>query len=113
MHAGCKKQLELCYNTLIEEGEKAMLVAEQLMCRHSRRCRNALSKPIPIWSGVGFESGGLAGSACHSLTRDGSDAHHFYHGEKVAFGTLTQLVLENAPVEEIETVAGQLCSVDC
>lgn len=33
------------------------------------------------------------------------DAHHYYHGEKVAFGTLTQLVLENAPVEEIETVA--------
>ncbi|XPE63477.1 hypothetical protein ACNKHU_24920 [Shigella flexneri] len=33
------------------------------------------------------------------------DAHHYYHGEKVAFGMLTQLVLENAPVEEIETVA--------
>lgn len=25
-----------------------------------------------------------------------------YHGEKVAFGTLVQLVLENAPDEEIE-----------
>ncbi|VEB51630.1 glycerol dehydrogenase [Salmonella enterica subsp. enterica] len=34
--------------------------------------------------------------------------HHYYHGEKVAFGTLTQLVLENAPVEEIETVAALL-----
>ena len=27
-----------------------------------------------------------------------------YHGEKVAFGTLAQLVLENAPMEEIEEV---------
>ncbi len=27
-----------------------------------------------------------------------------YHGEKVAFGTLVQLVLENSPLEEIEEV---------
>lgn len=27
-----------------------------------------------------------------------------YHGEKVAFGTLVQLVLENALAEELETV---------
>ena len=57
-------------------------------------------------SGVGFESGGLA--AAHALYNGLTaipDAHHYYHGEKVAFGTLTQLVLENAPVEEIETVA--------
>ena len=27
-----------------------------------------------------------------------------YHGEKVAFGTLVQLVLENAPMEEISDV---------
>ena len=27
-----------------------------------------------------------------------------YHGEKVAFGTLTQLVLEKAPQEELEQV---------
>ena len=39
------------------------------------------------------------------------DAHHYYHGEKVAFGTLTQLVLENASVEEIETVAALCHSV--
>lgn len=30
--------------------------------------------------------------------------HHLYHGEKVAFGTITQLVLENAPIDEINTV---------
>ncbi|XNN30509.1 glycerol dehydrogenase [Escherichia coli] len=57
-------------------------------------------------SGVGLESGGLA--AAHAVPNGLTaipDAHHYYHGEKVAFGTLTQLVLENAPVEEIETVA--------
>lgn len=27
-----------------------------------------------------------------------------YHGEKVAFGTLTQLVLENVPLDELEDI---------
>ena len=32
------------------------------------------------------------------------ETHSLYHGEKVAFGTLTQLVLEKAPQEELEQV---------
>ena len=32
------------------------------------------------------------------------ECHHMYHGEKVAFGTLTQLVLENVPEEELEDI---------
>ncbi|ELX8900998.1 glycerol dehydrogenase [Klebsiella pneumoniae] len=63
-------------------------------------------------SGVGFESGGLAAAhAIHNGITAIPDAHHYYHGEKVAFGTLTQLVLENAPVDEIETVAALCHSV--
>lgn len=63
-------------------------------------------------SGVGFESGGLAAAhAIHNGLTAIPDAHHYYHGEKVAFGTLTQLVLENAPVDEIETVAALCHSV--
>ena len=34
------------------------------------------------------------------------ETHKYYHGEKVAFGTLCQLVLENASDEEINTVIG-------
>lgn len=30
--------------------------------------------------------------------------HHFFHGEKVSFGTIAQLVLENAPTEELHEV---------
>ncbi|HCS1462802.1 TPA: bifunctional L-1,2-propanediol dehydrogenase/glycerol dehydrogenase [Shigella flexneri] len=94
---------ELCYNTLQEEGEKAMLAAEQHVVTP------ALERVIEAntyLSGVGFESGGLAAAhAVHNGLTAIPDAHHYYHGEKVAFGTLTQLVLENAPVEEIETVA--------
>ena len=100
---------ELCYNTLIEEGEKAMLAAEQHVVTP------ALERVVEAntyLSGVGFESGGLAAAhAIHNGLTAIPDAHHFYHGEKVAFGTLTQLVLENAPVEEIETVAALCHSV--
>lgn len=32
------------------------------------------------------------------------ETHELYHGEKVAFGTLVQLVLENAPEEEMGEV---------
>ncbi len=97
---------ELCYNTLLTEGEKAMLAAEQHVVTP------ALERVVEAntyLSGVGFESGGLAAAhAIHNGITAIPEAHHFYHGEKVAFGTLTQLVLENAPLEEIETVAA-LC----
>ncbi len=97
---------ELCYNTLVEEGEKAMLAAEQHVVTPALE---RIIEANTYLSGVGFESGGLAAAhAIHNGMTAVPDAHHFYHGEKVAFGTLTQLVLENAPVEEIETVAA-LC----
>ena len=33
-----------------------------------------------------------------------AECHYMYHGEKVAFGTLAQLVLENVPHEELEEI---------
>ena len=96
---------ELCYNTLIEEGEKAMLAAEQHVVTPALE---RIIEANTYLSGVGFESGGLAAAhAIHNGMTAVPDAHHFYHGEKVAFGTLTQL----APVEEIETVAALCHSV--
>ena len=56
-------------------------------------------------SGIGFESGGLAGAhAVHNGLTAIPKTHACYHGEKVAFGTLVQLVLEGAPRQELETV---------
>ena len=56
-----------------------------------------------LLSGLGFESGGL--SAAHAI-HDGltavSQTHGLTHGEKVNIGTLTQLVLEGRPMDEIE-----------
>lgn len=54
-------------------------------------------------SGLGFESGGLAvAHAVHNGITEIPASHACIHGEKVAFGLLTQLVLEGRPQVEIE-----------
>jgi len=57
-----------------------------------------------LLSGLGFESGGLAAAhAIHNgFTAVDGDIHHLTHGEKVAYGTITQLVLENKPLDELD-----------
>ena len=57
-----------------------------------------------LLSGIGFESAGLAAAhAIHNgFTALTGDIHHLTHGEKVAYGTLTQLFLEDRPTEEID-----------
>ena len=92
----------LCFDTLMEEGVKAKLALE------AGACTTAVEKVIEantLLSGIGFESGGLAGAhAIHNGLTVLEDCHHMYHGEKVAFGTITQLVLENIPAEELQEI---------
>jgi len=92
----------LCYDTLLAEGEKARLAAQAGVVT------DALERIVEAntyLSGIGFESSGLAAAhAIHNGFTILSECHHLYHGEKVAFGTLTQLVLQNSPLAEIETV---------
>lgn len=93
---------KLCFDTLMEEGVKAKLALE------AGACTKAVEKVIEantLLSGIGFESGGLAGAhAIHNGLTVLEECHHMYHGEKVAFGTITQLVLENIPAEELQEI---------
>lgn len=93
---------KLCFDTLMEEGVKAKLALE------AGACTAAVEKIIEantLLSGIGFESGGLAGAhAIHNGFTVLDECHHMYHGEKVAFGTITQLVLENIPAEELQEI---------
>lgn len=93
---------KLCFDTLMNEGVKAKLALE------AGACTEAVEKIIEantLLSGIGFESGGLAGAhAIHNGLTVLEECHHMYHGEKVAFGTITQLVLENIPAEELEDI---------
>lgn len=93
---------ELCFNTLMEDGYKAKLAAEKQVCTEA--VENIIEANTYL-SGIGFESGGLAAAhAIHNGFTVLEECHHMYHGEKVAFGTIVQLVLENRPLEEIEEI---------
>ena len=51
-----------------------------------------------LLSGIGFESSGLAADhAVHNGLTTARATHDYLHGEKVALGLLTQLVLERQP----------------
>jgi glycerol dehydrogenase len=66
-----------------------------------------------LLSGLGFESGGLAAAhAVHNGLTALPATHDHMHGDKVNFGTLTQLALEGRPTAEINDFIGFCNSVD-
>ena len=78
--------------------------------------RCPIGNPVPLCpcgnSRPGFESGGVAAAhAVHNGFSALEECHKMYHGEKVAFGVITQLVLENAPEEELNEVLDFCISV--
>lgn len=93
---------KLCYETLLEDGYKAKESSDLNVVTPA--LENIIEANI-LLSGLGFESGGLA--AIHAI-HDGltilHDAHGATHGEKVAFGVICQLILENAPSKELYEV---------
>ncbi len=92
----------LCYDTVIEHGLRAKLDHEHGVL--SKALKNIIEANI-LLSGIGFESGGLASAhAIHNGLTALPETHPFYHGEKVAFGVLTGLHLNHAPMDEIDTV---------
>ena len=92
----------LCYDTLINEGLKAKLAIEKKVVT---KAVEKIVEANTLLSGLGFESGGLgAAHAVHNGLTVIEEAHDLYHGEKVAFGVLVQLVLENASIEELNEV---------
>ena len=93
---------ELCYDTLITYGEAAKAA-----------CANHITTPAlehvveanTLLSGLGFESGGLASAhAIHNGLTVLDATHKYFHGEKVAIGTLAGLFLTDQPIELIEEV---------
>ncbi|MHC6181173.1 glycerol dehydrogenase [Clostridium sp. JNZ X4-2] len=92
----------LCYDTLLEDGLKAKL---SVLNKVPTKALENIIEANTYLSGVGFESSGIAAAhAVHNGFTAIKECHELYHGEKVAFGTLVQLILENSPIEEIEEV---------
>ncbi len=94
----------LCYETLLKDGMQAVAAArEGLVTPALERIVEANT----LLSGLGFESGGLAvAHSVHNGLTQAPETHDRMHGEKVAFGTLVQLVLEGRDAALIEEVLG-------
>lgn len=94
----------LCLDILLDYGLQAKREAE---ARTAGPALEAVAEANVLLSGIGFESGGL--SASHAI---GQAFHHsserfkthLYHGELVAFGTLTQLILERRKPEYLQRI---------
>ena len=92
----------LCYETLLKYGRAAKIACENNIVD------NALEHIIEaniLLSGLGFESGGLSTAhGIHDCLCHMEETHNYYHGEKVAFGTLAGLFLEGKDLGLIEEV---------
>ncbi len=91
-----------CRDSLFKNGLRAKLAPE------AKTVSSALDDIVETntyMSGIGFESGGLAAAhAIHNGLTVLPQTHGAMHGEKVAFGLLAQLALENAPQAEFDEV---------
>ena len=101
---------ELSARTVFDHGVEALAAVER------GDVTEALERVVEantILSGVGFESGGIAAAhavATIALTAIPKVHHHFLHGEMVAIGVLTQLVLEG-DVKEARRVGSFFASI--
>lgn len=100
----------LCRDTLLADGLKAKAAAESHVVTPA--LENVIEANTYL-SSVGFESSGLA--AAHAI-HDGltvlEGTHRYLHGEKVAFGTVCQLILENKPADELARIVRFLHACD-
>lgn len=101
---------KLCYKTLLEDSIKAIAASDNNVV--TQALENIIEANT-LLSGMGFESSGLAAAhAIHNGLTALEETHHYFHGEKVSFGTIVHLVLENAPKAEIDEVLAYCKSVN-
>ncbi|MDR1933153.1 MAG: glycerol dehydrogenase [Spirochaetales bacterium] len=85
---------KLCYETLKEYGLAAI---EAVKVQAVTPALEKVVEACVLLSGVGWESGGLA--TAHTLGNGLpalAETHHYMHGEKVSFGLMTQLCLDDS-----------------
>ena len=94
----------LCYETLLKDGVEAVAAAREGVVTPALE---RIVEANTLLSGLGFESGGLAvAHSVHNGLTQAPETHDRLHGEKVAFGTLVQLVLEGRDAALLEEVLG-------
>ncbi len=90
----------LCFDALMADGVDALAAMER------KEVDPALERVIEantLLSGLGFESGGLSGAhAIHNGLTVLPQTHASWHGEKVAIGTLSLIMLTGRPKELVD-----------
>lgn len=93
---------KICYDILIENGAAAKDAVDNNLVTPAVE---AVVEAATFLSGVGADNGGLA--AAHSIYNGFTgleECENTNHGDLVAFGTVVQLIIENAPKSEVEEV---------
>lgn len=91
-----------CYDILMADGESALMAVKKHIVTEA--LENVIEANT-LLSGLGFENTGCAGAhGIHSGFSEIESAHAYLHGEKVAFGLICQLVLENADYKLIDKI---------
>ena len=92
---------ERCEQILFSYGVQAV---KDSIKRQVTEAFEAVVEANTLMSGLGFENGGLsAAHALHNgLSAIGGKVNHLMHGEKVAFTTLVQLILEEQPTDMLK-----------
>ena len=104
--AVCKE----CFEILMQDGSKALQAVKAHVTTEA--VENVIEANV-LLSGLGFINGGLAAShGLHSGFSEIPGGAAYMHGEKVAFGLLCELVLENAPSDELDRMLEFLYDVD-
>ncbi|MBB3948511.1 glycerol dehydrogenase [Rhizobium skierniewicense] len=89
-----------CHETLMRDGRAAFHAAR------GGKLTPAVENIIEantLLSGLGFENCGVsAAHGIHDALTALEPTHHFFHGEKVAFGVICLLVLENRAPDELD-----------
>lgn len=92
----------LCYDTLLEYGPLALQACRQQVVTPALE---HIIEANTLLSGLGFESGGLAAAhAIHNGLTVLPETHDYWHGEKVAFGVLSMLILRDSKPALVDQV---------
>jgi glycerol dehydrogenase len=89
----------VCHDVLMRDGRSAYAAAKAGCL--TQAVENIIEANT-LLSGLGFENCGVsAAHGIHDALTVLEPTHHFFHGEKVAFGVICLLVLENRSPEEL------------
>lgn len=91
---------EACYRTVMKDGRKAL---DDMRRQEATPAFERVVEANTLLSGIGFESAGLAAAhGLHNAMTAAEGTHPYLHGEKVAFGVMVHLALEQQPEDLVD-----------